>query len=67
MGIEKRYEEMLVSMHHNIESVRTFFNERLDLVRKEFYEKIMNEKRQNLTNMQVLIAKLDRCMRTRNE
>lgn len=44
VGIERRYEEMLVILKSNIETIRTYFIERLDFVQKEFNEKIMNEK-----------------------
>jgi len=44
VGIERRYEEMLVILKSNIETIRSYFIERLDFVQKEFNEKIMNEK-----------------------
>ena len=44
VGIERKYEEMLVILRNNIQTIRSYFLERLDNVQKEFNEKIMNEK-----------------------
>ena len=65
VGIERRYEEMLVILKSNIETIRSYFIERLDFVQKEFNEKIMNEKHQNLSNMKELEENLRRCMEAR--
>lgn len=65
VGMERKYEDMLVILRNNISTIRTYFLERLDNVQKEFNEKIMNEKHQNLSNMKELEENLKGCMEAR--
>ena len=62
LGIEKRYEEMLQSMRSKLSSIRTHFSNLLDDVQKDFTEKIMNEKRQNIGNIKDLEEDLNKAI-----
>ena len=62
VGIEQKYEEMLNILRKNVRTIKLYFLERLEEVQKEFNDKIMNEKRQNLGNIKELEQQLKECL-----
>lgn len=64
VGIERQYEEMLNILRRNVKTIKIYFLERLEEVQKDFNEKIMNEKQQNLSNIKELEAQLKECFQS---
>lgn len=61
LEIENKYEEMLNILIKNVKTIKIYFLERLEEVQKDFKEKIMNEKQQNLSNIRELEQQLREC------
>lgn len=61
VGIERKYEEMLNILRRNVKTIKIYFLERLEEVQRDFNEKIMNEKQQNLSNIKELEEQLREC------
>lgn len=62
LGIDRKYQDILDKMKSKMSSLKSHFSSLLDDVQKDFAEKILNEKRQNLSNIKELEDDLNKAI-----